>query len=66
MKIQELQQPSLKQQADILLDRLREQAHTEAGRLMDQYVLDLKVNPNTPHPSQIIDQELDKLFHAIK
>lgn len=66
MKIQELQQPSLKRQADILLDRLREQARTEAEQMMNQYMKDVAVNPNTPHPSQIIDQELDNLFHAIK
>lgn len=66
MKIQELHHPSLKLQADILLDQLRQQAHAEAERLMEQYVLDVTVNPHTPHPSQIIDQELDTLLNAFK
>lgn len=62
MKIQELQQPSLKRQADILLDQLRQQARAEAERLMDQYVLDVALNPLTPYPSQLIDQDLDAIL----
>jgi hypothetical protein len=66
MKIQELQHPSLKRQADIMLNNLRQQAQMEAEQMMNQYVKDVAENPHTPHPSQIIDQELDMLFHALK
>lgn len=64
MKIQELHQPSVKLVTNNLLDKLRKQARAEAEQMMDQYEKDLEVNPHTLHPSQIIDQQLDKLFHA--
>ena len=66
MKIYELQQPSVKLRTHQLLDNLREQASVEAEGMMDQYIKDKAENPNTPHPNEFLDKQLDELFHAIK
>ena len=66
MKIQELHQRSQKFKTDQLLDRLREQAAQEADRIMAEYLARVAVDPSTPHPSQILDREIDELLSANK
>jgi hypothetical protein len=66
MKIQELRQPSLRREANLILDQLWQQAQSEADQMINQYVKDVATNPHTPHPSHVVDQQLDDLIHAIE
>jgi len=66
MKIQELHQPSQKFKTDQLLNSLREQAGQEAELMMAEYLARVAVDPSTPHPSQILDREIDELLRANK
>ena len=64
--IQELQQPSEKWKTDQLLNRLLEQATLEAERIMAEYQHRVAVDPHTPHPFQILDQQMDNILRAVK
>jgi hypothetical protein len=66
MKIQELPQRSQEFKTDQLLDRFREQAAQEAERMMAEYLARVAEDPSTPHPSQILDQQIAELLCAIK
>jgi hypothetical protein len=66
MKIQELQQSSIKCKTDQLLDGFREQAMLEAERIMAEYQKRVAVDPHTPHPFQILDQQMDEILRATK
>jgi hypothetical protein len=66
MKIRELQQPSEKWKTDQLLNRLREQAMLEAERIIAEYQERVTVDPHTPHPFQILDQQMDEILRATK
>ncbi len=66
MKIQELQQPSEKWKTDQLLDGFRERAMLEAERIMAEYQERMTVDPHTPHPFQILDQQMDEILRATK
>lgn len=66
MKIQELQQRSIKFKADQLLDQFKAQATREADRIMAEYMARVAVDPHTPHPFQMLDQQMDEILRAIK
>ena len=66
MKIQELHQRSQKFKTHQLLYRFHEQAAQEAERMMAEYLARVAVDPSTPHPSQILDQQIAELLRIIE
>lgn len=45
------------------IDRLFKECQIEANRMLQKYLEDRKTNPSTPHPSSVVEKEIDRLLN---